>query len=102
MINIFKNLTIYKWGKSGADIVSKNTSKGNRIKIILDKYGYDFNNTYAIGDGLNDIEMFKQVKHSIAMGNASDEIKRNAKFVTTDIDDRGVEQVLEDIINGKM
>lgn len=43
------------------------------------------------GDGLNDRDVFFKVKHSIAMGNAIDELKDMAYFVTKDIDDNGIE-----------
>ena len=94
MINIFKNLTIYKWGKSGADIVSKNTSKGNGIKIILDKYGYDFNNTYAIGDGLNDILAFKEADVSVLTIEQQEEVSPKMMDKT--------DYVIEDIIEVTM
>lgn len=102
MIPLFPNVSIYKWGSSGADVVSNKVSKGKAIKKLLLDKGYDFNNTYAIGDGLNDIEMFKEVNMSVAMGNASDFVKEHAKKVTTSIFDRGVEKVLIEVLNDKM
>ena len=45
---------------------------------------------YAFGDGLNDIEMLGTVGHGIAMGNALDEVKKHAEFVTKDVDDSGI------------
>lgn len=98
----FPKLTIYKWGTWGSDVVNKGCTKGRAITDVIKLYGYDFNNTYGIGDGLNDIEMFNSVNHSIAMGNASDYVKKHAKHVTSNIEDDGLEEVLEDIIYGKM
>jgi hydroxymethylpyrimidine pyrophosphatase-like HAD family hydrolase len=46
--------------------------------------------------------MFKTVKYSIAMGNAADEIKAQALKITDSLDNRGVEKVLLEILNGKM
>jgi Cof subfamily protein (haloacid dehalogenase superfamily) len=102
MIPVFTNLLIYKWGSSGADVVSKNVSKGKAIKKLIEEKGYKVNNTYAIGDGLNDIEMFNEVNTSIAMGNASDFVKSHAKVITSSIFDRGVEKILLEILNEKM
>ncbi len=36
----------------------------------------------AIGDSPNDISMLERVEHSVAMGNAKEEIKAICKFVT--------------------
>lgn len=102
MIPLFPNVSIYKWGKSGADVVSNKVSKGKAIKKLLEEKQYLHKNTYAIGDGLNDIEMFKEVNVSVAMGNASDVVKEHAKVITTSIFERGVEKVLIEVLNGKM
>ena len=42
------------------------------------------------GDSYNDLDMFDQVECSIAMGNAIDELKEKATFVTKNIDDDGI------------
>lgn len=102
MIPLFKNVTIYKWGASGADIVNNTVTKGKAIKRLIEERKYLFENTYAIGDGLNDIEMFKVVYNSIAMGNASDIVKKHAKYVTDSIFERGVEKVLIKVLDEQM
>lgn len=43
------------------------------------------------GDGQNDISMFEKIPFSIAMGNAIDELKKMAYFVTKDVDSDGIE-----------
>jgi transaldolase len=52
----------------------------------------------AIGDQANDVSMFKKSGLSIAMGNASDEVKRQATFVTTSFGDEGFANAIEQII----
>ncbi|XIF19793.1 MAG: Cof-type HAD-IIB family hydrolase [Acetilactobacillus jinshanensis] len=69
-------------------------SKQLGIKILLKKLGLDGVPTYAFGDGLNDIEMFNQVSHSVAMGNGLKPCKAHAEFIT-DTNDR------DGIYNGK-
>ena len=94
------SLTIYKWGSRGADVIKKGLTKGTGIKTIL--MNNEYTKSYGIGDGLNDIEMFENVDVSIAMGNASDEVKKHAKIVTSSIFERGVEQILEKIIKNEI
>ena len=50
--------------------------------------------TMAFGDGHNDIDMFEFVGLSIAMGNATQELKEVASDVTDDIDHDGIYNAL--------
>lgn len=45
----------------------------------------------VFGDGLNDISMIDQAPLGIAMGNAIDEVKAVANFITKRNDDDGIE-----------
>lgn len=90
MMDKFKNLNITWWHEHSADLISKNSNKATGIKKILEYYNIPLEDTISIGDGHNDIEMLKQSKISIAMGNSTDEIKEMADFVTTDIDEDGL------------
>lgn len=49
----------------------------------------------AFGDGGNDKQMLQHVSLAIAMGNAGDELKSIADFVTKDVDDDGVAYALK-------
>ena len=52
-------------------------------------------NVYAFGDQLNDLEMLSFVEHGVAMGNANDEVKAAADYVTDSVDDNGIENALK-------
>lgn len=56
--------------------------------------------TAAIGDGENDVDMFAQAGLSIAMRNASTEVKEAADFVTGSNDDDGVATAIEWFVVG--
>jgi Cof subfamily protein (haloacid dehalogenase superfamily) len=49
----------------------------------------------TIGDGENDVLMFKRSGFSIAMGNASEEVRRQASVVTDSNDDEGFAKAVE-------
>ncbi len=91
----------FKWGKRGADIIVKSITKAKGIQKVLDKVGYNLSDTYAIGDSSNDVPMFKLVNTPIAMGNATDNAKANAKYITLTQDEGGLEKALDNIIKGK-
>ena len=49
----------------------------------------------AFGDGGNDVPMLEHVPYSVAMGNASDEVKASAAYVTDHVDEGGVVKALQ-------
>ncbi|MBQ9457666.1 MAG: Cof-type HAD-IIB family hydrolase [Bacilli bacterium] len=78
-----------RWDEYAVDIMPKDSDKSAGIRSVLDYYGYQPENVLVLGDGLNDIEMMQFAGHSVAMGNAQEETKKAADFVTADIDDDG-------------
>ena len=81
--------------KTNLEATAKNISKGwglvelcNFLNILVDE-------CVAIGDGYNDEEILKTAGVGVAMGNARDEIKKIADFVTDDNDHEGVLKAIE-------
>lgn len=83
-----------RWTPIFADIIPSGGGKDVGIAKILEYYGLNREECIAFGDGENDISMLKYVGTGIAMGNASAEVKRAADFVTTSVDDKGIEKAL--------
>lgn len=73
-----------------ADVTIFGSDKGDAVRSVAKYLNVSIENTYAFGDGKNDISMLKAVGHGIAMGNGCDETKEVAEFVTKDINDDGV------------
>jgi Cof subfamily protein (haloacid dehalogenase superfamily) len=86
---------IVQWTEIGADILPVNASKGRAISMFLDIYS-DYSETFAFGDGHNDLEMFSAVKQAIAMGNSHEEVKAAANHITTNDTDDGIYKFLVD------
>jgi Cof subfamily protein (haloacid dehalogenase superfamily) len=70
------------------DITAFGVSKASGLKHVMDLYPRA--KTYAFGDGKNDLPMAEVVDRFVAMGNAADEVKAAASFVTTTNADRGI------------
>ena len=49
----------------------------------------------AFGDGGNDISMLKAAGVGVAMGNASDDVKSHAAYVTTSASEDGIANALK-------
>jgi Cof subfamily protein (haloacid dehalogenase superfamily) len=86
--------SITSWNDTGIDIIAKTGGKAAGIEKYLDKMEISRNQTMAFGDGENDITMLKCVGIGVAMGNGKEELKKEADYVTADIDDDGIEKAL--------
>lgn len=65
-------------------------NKGSGILHYLEAAGASLEDTIAIGDSGNDIDMIDLCAVGVAMGNATDKIKAAADFTTTDVDKDGI------------
>ena len=78
-----------------AEIASKKNTKATGIQKVVEHYGTTVEETVAIGDNTNDIDMVQYAHVGIAMGNAVDQLKEVADYVTTDIDEDGMWNALK-------
>ncbi|MEG0277283.1 MAG: HAD family hydrolase [Coprobacillus sp.] len=85
----------YEQGLIRMDVYNKGFTKGTACEYIYQKLGVSKDNTYAFGDGENDLGMFKMVGKGIAMGNGVDTLKAIAYDVTDSVDNDGIAQALE-------
>ena len=79
-----------RWHPTCLDVTPEGGSKAIGIQRFIERAGFDIENVYAFGDGLNDIEMLQTVGTGIAMGNAEQELKKHADLITTDVDNDGI------------
>ena len=80
------------------ELYSKKNTKATGILTALKHLGIPVEQSYAFGDGKNDIEMLSTVGCGIAMGNASDEVKSYAHQVTDSVLEDGVATGIEKYI----
>ena len=78
----------------------KNINKGIAIEEYSSYLGINKSKIFAIGDGLNDIEMLNKVGISVAMGNSDKEVYKASKFYTKSFDENGTILALDWIIEG--
>ncbi len=88
-------LQVTRWNRKAVDVVAKGGSKYQGILKYMEHYGISQEETMAFGDGENDMEMLEKAGLSIAMGNAPEEVKAVADYVTDDIDEDGILHALE-------
>jgi Cof subfamily protein (haloacid dehalogenase superfamily) len=71
------------------DVTHPMANKGEVAKYLRARYQIDEADIATIGDQANDVLMFAHSGLSIAMGNASPDVKRAARRVTTSNEDEG-------------
>ena len=81
---------IFGKGRDFGDFTQKNLSKASAVAVLLDALGLNLEDTFAFGDSFNDIEILHYCQTGIAMGNAVDELKAVADYVTTAVTDDGI------------
>ncbi len=77
-------------GGTGADVLERRCSKANGLRMLCEHFGVAAKDTYAFGDSMNDIEILQAAAVGVAMGNAVEELKAAADYVTADIGDDGI------------
>jgi Cof subfamily protein (haloacid dehalogenase superfamily) len=82
------------------DVTPPGHDKGTFVKAIAKRLGISTDAVATIGDMQNDLAMFRTSGVSIAMGNATDDIKKVATHVTASNEDEGfagaIEMILKD------
>lgn len=71
------------------EITQSKYTKGTAVKYLADYFNYSIEETVAIGDSDNDLEMIEAAHIGIAMGNGSKRLKALADYITDDIDNDG-------------
>jgi Cof subfamily protein (haloacid dehalogenase superfamily) len=83
-------------------ISKKGCTKVSACEVILQMEGIDWKDTFAFGDDTNDLPIFRKAEYPIAMGNASEELKSEAKWITGTNDENGVGMAIDRFILNKV
>ena len=76
------------------EVMNKQMNKAEALKKIANEYGIPKERIIAFGDGANDMEMIDYAGIGVAMGNAIDELKTVAKYITDTNEEYGVANFL--------
>ena len=86
---------IGRWYPSFADITAKGDTKQKGIDEIIRYFGIKLEETMAFGDGGNDITMLRHAAIGVAMGQAKEDVKAAADYVTAPIDEDGISKAMK-------
>ena len=82
------------------DITHPLANKGTAVLAIAKLLAIPMAEIAVIGDGGNDVAMFAQSDFSIAMGNATPDVKEHARFVTDSNDEEGFAKAIARFVLG--
>lgn len=80
------------------EISNPEAKKSCAVEFLSNYYGIKKEEILTIGDQNNDIELLKSGGVAVAMGNATDELKKYADFVTDTIDNNGFVKAIEKFV----
>ena len=84
-----------RWSPDFCDILPAGGGKPNGLAHTLAHLGLTQEQSIAFGDGGNDVTMLQYAGIGVAMGNACDEAKAAADYITADINNDGIEKALQ-------
>lgn len=85
-------------GEYFLEFFSSDIGKDKALGLLAERLGIDVSETIAVGDNYNDLEMLRFAGLGVAMGNAPDEVKEAADFVTVSNNEDGVARVIEQFV----
>ena len=77
------------------EVVRKGQSKAQGMKTVLRRLGLSTEDSFAFGDGANDLPMLREAGTSVLMGNAPQELWKEADYVAAPITENGLAGALE-------
>jgi hydroxymethylpyrimidine pyrophosphatase-like HAD family hydrolase len=78
--------------------VSRNVSKANALRDMVDYMGISIDQIMAVGDSFNDLSTFEVAGTCVAMGDAPESLKQSADWVAPPVEKDGVAAVIEKFI----
>ena len=86
-----------RWFPAFTDITARGADKGTALMTVAAHLGIDRKDTVAFGDGGNDKSILQAAGTGVAMGNAPDDVKAVADYVTASVDEDGIARALEQL-----
>lgn len=89
------HLKTTRWHPHFLDVIPPTGGKDKGMDAILEHFGIPVEESMAFGDGENDLSMLVHAGIGVAMGTASDEVKRQADWATASVDEDGIVKALQ-------
>ena len=78
-----------------AEFIPEDSGKAKGMERVCELFDIPKEQTYAIGDSVNDLDMLEYAAHGICMGNGSEVAKAAAEYVTDALHEDGLYKAME-------
>ena len=96
--DLYEKYSVFKSAEFFLEFTNKEVDKGLGLKKLGEYLGITKDEMIACGDAGNDLSMVKYAGMGVAMGNATDDVKENANYITASNDEDGIAKVIEKFI----
>ena len=97
-LKLIKGIYVTSAGKNSIEIMKDGVNKCSGVKELAAMHGIDMKNVMTLGDYNNDMPMIRAAGLGVAMGNALDDVKACADYVTDTNDHDGVAKAIEKFV----
>ena len=80
------------------EFLAPQVSKGAAVRWLARRLGIPLEQTMAIGDQFNDLEMIEYVGHGVAMAGAPPEVQAAARYIAPPVAEEGAAQIVEALV----
>ncbi|OOB77362.1 MAG: HAD family hydrolase [Epulopiscium sp. Nuni2H_MBin003] len=95
---LYDKYTVVRSAPFYLEFLNKNANKGVGVEQLAKYLGINQDEVMAIGDAGNDLHMIKYAGIGVAMGNAIDEIKQIAQYITKTNNEDGVAHAIKKFV----
>ena len=95
---VYDRFTVVRSAPFFLEFIDKSSNKGSGIHKLAESLGIKQEEVICVGDAGNDLHMIEYAGLGVAMGNAFEEVKKAADYVTATNDDDGVAEVINKFI----
>ena len=81
-------------GAAFVSLTSPEVTKATGISMVAEELGIGLDDVMMVGDGSNDLPAIEAVGHSVAMGNATADVKAAARYSVASVSEDGVVEAL--------
>ncbi|WAA13474.1 Cof-type HAD-IIB family hydrolase [Fervidibacillus halotolerans] len=97
-----ENIAVTSSGPGNIEVTHVHAQKGLALEWFVQSKGCSLDGTMAIGDSFNDLSMLKRVAYPVAMGNAPEELKKIARYITDTNRNEGFAKAVYKILDEKL
>ena len=80
------------------EFLAPGVSKGRAVRWLARRLGVPLEQTLAMGDQYNDLEMIESVGHGVAMPSAPAAVQAVARYVAPPVEDEGAATIIEELV----